>query len=79
MIPTTTKLVEEPGILRLRIKKGEAGLKQDSDLLIGQIIAVANESFRHILGLLPVSLMSEVEHRTRIIPWPLAHFQGFLI
>ncbi len=67
VIPTTTKVVEEPGILRLHLKKGEAGLKHDSDLLLGQIIAVANESFRHILGLLPDHLMGEVNHRTRII------------
>ena len=67
VIPTTTKVVEEPGILRLRLRKGQAGLKHESDLLLGQIIAVANESFRHLLGVLPARLMDEVSQRTRII------------
>ena len=67
VIPTTTKVVEDPGILRLRIRKGEAGLKHDSDLLLGQIIAVANETFRHILGVLPDRLMDEISQRTRSI------------
>ena len=67
VIPTTTKVVEDPGILRLRIRKGEAGLKHDSDRLLGQITAVANESFRHILGVLPDRLMDEISQRTRSI------------
>src|SRR3972149_4921633 len=46
VIPTTTRLVEDPGILRLRLSKGEGGLARDSDVLVGQLIAVANESFR---------------------------------
>src|SRR3990172_5292586 len=67
VIPATTRLVENPGILRLRIKKGQGGLGRDSDLLLGQLIAVANESFRQELGVLPHPLMSEVERRGRII------------
>jgi mRNA interferase MazF len=45
VIPTTSKLVEEPGIMRFRLGKGEGALERDSDLLLGQLIAVANESF----------------------------------
>ncbi len=67
VIPTTTKLVENPGVLRLRIKKGQGGLARDSDLLLGQLIAVANESFRQEVGALPDPLLEEVENRTRII------------
>lgn len=67
VIPTTTRLVEDPGILRLRIKKGQGGLARDSDLLLGQLIAVANESFRQEIGVLPEDLMDGLERRVRII------------
>lgn len=67
VIPTTTRLVDDPGILRLRIEKGQGGLARESDLLLGQLIAVANESFRQEIGALPDDLMDEVEKRVRII------------
>jgi hypothetical protein len=34
---------------------------------LGQVIAVANESFRQEIGVLPDNLMEEVEKRIRII------------
>ncbi len=37
VIPTTSKLVEDPGILRLRLSKGDTDLDCDSDLLLGQL------------------------------------------
>ena len=67
VVPATTRLVNDPGILRLRIQKGEAGLAQESDALLGQLIAVANESFRREIGVLPNPLMEELEKRIRII------------
>jgi mRNA interferase MazF len=67
VIPTTTRLVENPGILRMRLKKGQGGLARDSDLLLGQLIAVANESFRREVGILPDQLMDELGTRVRII------------
>lgn len=35
VIPTTSKLVEDPGILRFRLRKGDGALDCDSDLLLG--------------------------------------------
>ena len=67
LIPTTTRLVENAGILRFRLKKGQGGIARDSDLLLGQVIAVANESFRQEIGSLPNSVMEELENRMRII------------
>ena len=67
VIPTTTRLVDNPGILRLRLRKGQGGVARDSDLLLGQLIAVANESFRQDIGVLPDSLMRELESRVRVI------------
>ena len=67
VIPTTTRLVENAGILRFRLKKGQSGIARDSDLLLGQLIAVANESFRQEIGTLPHAMMEELENRIRII------------
>jgi mRNA interferase MazF len=53
VIPTTSKLIEDSGILRFRLRKGEGALDRDSDLLLGQLIAVANESFCKEIGSLP--------------------------
>ena len=67
VVPATTKLVADPGIMRLRIEKGDAGLDRDSDLLLGQVIAVANESFRKEIGILPENVLQVLENRLRII------------
>jgi mRNA interferase MazF len=67
VLPTTTRLVENAGILRYRLKKGEGGIARDRDLLLGQVIAVANESFRQEIGSLPNSMMEELENRMRIV------------
>jgi mRNA interferase MazF len=67
VIPTTTRLVENARILRFRPKKGQGGVARDSDLLLGQVIAVANESFRQEIGTLPDPMMEEIENRIRII------------
>lgn len=67
VIPTTTRLVDNAGILRLRLKQSQVGLARDSDLLLGQLIAVANESFRQEIGALPNTLLEELENRIRII------------
>ena len=40
---------------------------RDSDLLLGQLIAVANESFRQEIGTLPHGMMEELDNRIRII------------
>ncbi len=42
-------------------------MARDSDLLLGQMIAVANESFRQEIGAIPRAVMEEVENRIRII------------
>lgn len=65
--PTTTQLVENAGLLRLRLTRGVAGIERESDVLIGQLIAVANESFRREIGVLPAALMRDLERRARII------------
>ena len=67
VVPTTTQLVENAGFLRLRLKRGVGAIERDSDVLIGQLIAVANESFQREIGALPTVLLREVERRVRIL------------
>lgn len=65
VIPTTSQVIEEAGFLRLRLPKGTCGLEKESDLLVGQLIAVANLSFKKDLGPLPPELFSKLEERLR--------------
>jgi mRNA interferase MazF len=67
VVPTTTQLVENAGLLRLRLKRGVGGIERESDVLIGQLIAVANDSFRQEIGVLPAALLHELERRVRIV------------
>ena len=48
--PITTKLHPEAAILRIHLKKGEAGLEKDSDIIVDQIRSIDNKRFRDHLG-----------------------------
>jgi mRNA interferase MazF len=65
VIPTTTRLVENAGISSLSAEKKARWRCHDSDLLLGQLIAVANESFREEIGTLPNTAVEELELRIR--------------
>jgi mRNA interferase MazF len=67
VIPATSKVLDDAGILRMRLRKGDGGVDRDSDLLLGQLIAVANESFLDEIGVLPGNLLEEVEKRLRVV------------
>jgi mRNA interferase MazF len=67
VVPTTTKLVEDAGLLRLRLVRGVGGIERESDVLVGQVIAVANESFHKEIGGLPSAVMEELSRRVRIV------------
>jgi mRNA interferase MazF len=67
VVPTTTKLIETRSPLRLRLPSGAAGLERESDVLVAQVIAIANESFRKELGVLPGDLFEELAERLRLI------------
>ena len=59
----TTQLHREAKLLRVHLKKGEAGLSQDSDIMIDQIRAIDNRRLRRELGRLTSSRLREVEER----------------
>jgi len=66
VVPATSKVIEEAGFLRLRLPRGTCGLEKESDLLVGQLIAVANLSFKKDLGPLPPDLVAELDRRLSI-------------
>ena len=66
VVPTTSKVIADAGFLRLRLSKGLCGLEKESDLLIGQMIAVANLSFKKDLGPLPENLFQELIKRVSL-------------
>jgi hypothetical protein len=45
VVPATTRTAANAGILRAGVVIGKAGMERDSDLLLGRVTAVANESF----------------------------------
>ena len=67
VIPTTTKLADTETPLRLRLRSGIAGLDRDSDALVAQVIAVANESFRRELGVLSAALLDLLDEKLRAV------------
>lgn len=67
VLPTTTRLADTTTPLRLRLAAGIAGLDRDSDVLVAQVIAVANESFRKELGVLPAELLETLEQKLRTV------------
>jgi len=48
--PITTKVENKSNILRVHLEKGEAGLHQQSDVMIDQIRAIDNRRFIKWLG-----------------------------
>src|SRR5262249_10445080 len=61
VLPLTTNIVEGDAFpLRVRVPAGVCGLARESDVLVDQILAWDNESFRRELGSLPEALQVEV-------------------
>lgn len=48
--PITTNVIKKSKLLRVHLKKGEAGLTQNSDILIDQVRAIDNNRFLKKLG-----------------------------
>jgi mRNA interferase MazF len=48
--PITTKVQPEANILRIHLKKSEAGLERDSDIIVDQIRSIDNRRFLNHLG-----------------------------
>jgi mRNA interferase MazF len=65
--PITTNVEKESEILRVRIRKGTANLKADSDIIIDQVRAIDNRSLLNKIGELTKELQTKVKGNIRII------------
>ena len=48
--PITTKVQPEANVLRIHLKKNEAGIERDSDIIVDQIRSIDNRRFLDHLG-----------------------------
>ncbi len=65
--PVTTKLVASASLLRLRLLKGEAGLNEDSDVLVTHVRAIDNNRFVQKLGSLDLGKQKLLDQSLRIV------------
>jgi mRNA interferase MazF len=65
--PLTTNVQANSDVLRVHLKKGESGLKEDSDLLMDQQRAIDNKRLIDKLGDLPVGLRKKILHNLKIV------------
>jgi mRNA interferase MazF len=65
--PITTNVVPQSEILRVHIRKGTAGLKSESDIMIDQIRAIDNRRLTSKIGDLPKELRVKVKESIKII------------
>jgi mRNA interferase MazF len=65
--PITTKLVSSASLLRLRLLKGEAGLNEDSDVLVTHVRAIDNNRFVQKLGNLDAGKQKLLDQSLRIV------------
>ena len=65
--PMTTHVKKDSEILRVHIKKGQAKLQQDSDIMIDQIRAIDNKRLIKRIGVLPGDLIQLVKENLSIV------------
>ena len=65
--PVTTRVQPKAEILRIHLKKGEAGLKKDSDIIVDQIRAIDNKRFRDHLGVISARNKKKLLQSLRVI------------
>ena len=65
--PITTNIKKDSEILRVHLKKGEANLHQNCDVMIDQIRAIDNKRLVKKVGNLPQDLIEKVKENLMII------------
>ncbi len=63
----STQVRPEAEVLRVHLKKGEAGLLKDSDVIIDQIRVIDNRRFKEQMGKLSVNSLQEIEEKIKIV------------
>jgi mRNA interferase MazF len=65
--PITTNVKKGSDILRVHLKKGEANLHQNCDIMIDQMRAIDNKRFMKKVGVLPKNLIETVKENLMIL------------
>jgi mRNA interferase MazF len=65
--PLTTNVNKDADILRVHLKKGDANLHQDCDVMIDQIRAIDNNRLLNKVGDLPEKLIETVKENLMVI------------
>ncbi len=65
--PITTNVKQGAQILRVQLKKGHSGLRQDCDIMIDQIRAIDNKRLIKRIGVLPEELILVVKENIGIV------------
>jgi mRNA interferase MazF len=63
--PITTKVRPEANILRVHLKKGEANLSENCDIMIDQIRAIDNTRLVRKIGQLPQELKNVIKNNLK--------------
>jgi mRNA interferase MazF len=67
VLPLTTNVFSQSRVLRVHLKKGEAGLNADSDVMIDQLRAIDNRRLRRALGAAPARCLEEIARNVAIL------------
>ncbi len=65
--PITTNVQPNANILRVHLKKGEANLKTDCDILVDQIRAIDNRRFIKRVGILYKISINQLTENLRVV------------
>ena len=65
--PITTNVEPQSEILRVRIKKGVANMKNECDILIDQIRAIDNKRLISKIGEIPTALSEKIKENLYIV------------
>lgn len=63
----TTQVRPDVDLLRVHLKKGEAGIDRDSDVMIDQLRSIDNGRLKNEIGALSVSRLREIEEKVLIV------------
>lgn len=65
--PLTTQIYPESNILRVHLRKGEAGLMEKSDIMVDQLRAIDNRRFLKRLGIIGTTSQKKLTENIQII------------
>jgi mRNA interferase MazF len=65
--PTTTNVRLDSEILRIHLKKGQANLTEDCDIMIDQIRAIDNKRLVKKIGAIPSELIDSLKENLKIV------------